>query len=303
MSDIERHRSSSVALAGDDERALQRIMARARIIAKMGGLPAELADNPEAVAARMINLEGYGLPITVPGIVNSFDLIQDKLVPTAQMYQALAVQNGYQLVPVERTQERAVARISKPGHEPVTVTYTLDDARASGRLDEWVEKWSKSQSGRSYLDARTVIRVDGENRNEPWPEWVTDAIAKGKVKRFDAWFNYRADMLWKAAAKRAIKIACPHVLLGGGDPDDIEISGLGSPSLRSTFEDPPPHADPSPDTNIVDAEVVDEPVSAAGDQSGFPSSDVSPPAAEPTSSHPEQPSLEYGPDEDPGRPF
>lgn len=253
---------TELAVHGEDDRALDRLMARAKIIAKVPGLRKEIADKPEAVAGIMLSLEGYGLPTTIPGINNSFDWIDGQAVLSAHAYQALAARAGYQIIPVERSSERAVARVRHGNDEPVVVEYTIAEAKASRRLDEWVENWQTTKDGKKYA-VRFVFRVDGEKVHEPWPEWVEKLIREQRVKRYEAWWSYRTDMLWKSAAKRAIKVACPHVLLGAESSDDVhEIPGAVSQRPQPDSELAHAVGDPAPGTpedDVVDAELVDEP--------------------------------------------
>ncbi len=147
--------------------------------------------------------------------------------------------NGYRIQPRIRTGDLAVAVISCPSDphdEPAQVSYTLAEAIASHRLDAWVERWrtvkAKAKNGNYYdrnIKDTFVIRVNGQPATwngdlqvplpDPLPDWVAEQIDLLQVKRYEAWWTYRADMMWKSAAKRAVKIACPHVLLGGGDFD------------------------------------------------------------------------------------
>lgn len=260
---------SDLALHGDDERALAHLMARARIISKMPGLKKELIGNPDAVAAVMISLEGYGLPTTAQGINTAFDWIEGKAEMSAQTYQALAHKNGYDIIPLVRTAERAVARVERAGRPPIDVEFTLDDARRAHRLDEWVEEW-KQENGSWRKKGSMVVRVDGEPVNQPWPDWAARLVQAGRVKRYDAWWNYRTDMLWKSAAKRAVKLAAPHVLLGVTSDesahetvwepaDDGQVVEAQDPNVSET---PPPGYEPD-DDEITDAELVEDPPASA----------------------------------------
>jgi hypothetical protein len=200
-----------------DEAAYNRMMREARVLANVPGLRPEIQGKTDAIAAIMISLQGWGLPITLPGVNMAFDWIEGQATPTTQLYQALARRAGYQLVPVVRTAERAVARIVGNPEGPVEIEFTLDDAIRAGRLNEWVDLWRK-EDGKWHKDATWVVRINGEPTEGDLPGWAKEQVDKGRVKRFDAWWNYRTDMLWKSAAKRAIKLACPHVLLGGAAP-------------------------------------------------------------------------------------
>lgn len=263
MSSIERRPAGTL---DTEERQFEILMRHARLYAKVPGLKAEIKDNPEAVAGIMLSLQSYGLAVTLPAINMAFDWIQDRAEPSAMFYQAVAMHNGYRIHPRIRTAELAVAVISCPSDpydEPAQVSYTLAEAIASHRLDAWAERWrtvkAKAKNGNYYdrnIKDTFVVRVNGEPTTwngdlqvplpDPLPEWVVEQIDLLQVRRYDAWWNYRSDMMWKSAAKRAVKVACPHVLLGGGDFDH-------SPSGQ--IRDGGFEAD---DPDIVDVEAIDE---------------------------------------------
>ncbi len=207
----------------DEDRALARLMGKARIFAKVPGLKSELKDNPEATLAVLLSLEAFGLAPTITGL-NLFDWIEGQPVPSAQLYQGLAALHGYDLTPKVRTAERAVARIDGKPSGPIEVEFTRAMAARSRRLDEWVEQWEKDrESGKWRKPATWVVRRDGaplEDQGD-MPTWAAEAVKQGRVKRFDAWWNYPEDMLWKSAAKRAIKLYVPHILIGGGASADV----------------------------------------------------------------------------------
>ncbi len=251
-----------LALHGDDERALAHLMARASVVAKMPGLKEQLAGNTDAVAAVMISLEGYGLPTTAQGINTAFDWIQGRAEMSSQMYQALAHKNGYDIIPLVRTAERAVARVERRGRPPIEVEFTVADAQRAGRLKEWVESvtWEKydyqGQSRNRKITTVFTVSDNGVPSDVDVPAWAQKEIAAGRIKRYDAWWNYRADMLWKSAAKRAVKIAAPHVLLGVFDNDD---------DVPDTWESPTgAPAAAVDDEEIFEAEIVEHQPSAAG---------------------------------------
>jgi hypothetical protein len=198
----------------EEDRAFAHLMRTANLYARIPGLRKELQDKPEAVAGIMLSLQAYGLAVTLPGL-NLFDWIEGQAVPSGQLYQGLAHMAGYQLIPVARTAERAVARIVGPDGSSIEVEFNLADAKAAHRLDEWVENWSQTTTGKNFKTT-WILRVNGVATEGDAPAWALEEERKGKVKRFDAWWNYRTDMLWKSAARRAIRIACPHVLIGGG---------------------------------------------------------------------------------------
>ncbi len=264
----------------DDERVFEAIMRRARVFCRVPGLKKEIQGNAEATAGIMLSLQGYGLDITIPGINMAFDWIQGRAEPSAMFYQAVARQHGYILEPRVRTADLAVAHVvDRDGGSPIEVEFNVSDAIAAHRLDAWVEQWKKvtGRDNKTYNVPETfVIRVNGQPLTwqgditvpvpDPLPEWVEEKIATNQVKVYTAWWDYRTDMMWKSAAKRAVKLACPHVLLGGdasGGSATHEAFGWGSPlpperdAIETVTTDrpgpdggtqPPPAASPGPAT-------------------------------------------------------
>jgi hypothetical protein len=240
----------------EDDRAYTRLMRQASLFAKMPGLPPAVQDKPEAIAAMMASLNGWGLPITLPGLY-LFDWIEGKAVPSAQLYAALAHRQRYRVEPVVRTAEKAVARVVGPDGNAVEVEFSLKDAMDAHRLDEWVEQWGENRDTHKRFKAATwILRVNGQATEGEPPGWAKEEEQKGRVKRYDAWWNYRTDMLWKSALKRAIRIACPDVLLGGSADYDHAPPVRYEPALRSLGYTEPVD---------VEASTVADPVPAPAD--------------------------------------
>jgi hypothetical protein len=198
-----------------DERAFDRMMVKAKVFARFPGLPEQIAENPEAVAGIMLSLQAYGMQPNLPAIKGAFHWIEGKAEPSARLYTALAYHYHYDLKPLVRERDRAVARIRTPDGDESDWEYNLEDAIAAHRLDEWVEQWEK-QGDKWKKKATLVIRVNGQDVVDQLPDWAENQIRDGRVKRYDAWWNYRRDMMWKSAAKRAIDGKASHLLLGAG---------------------------------------------------------------------------------------
>ncbi len=271
----------------EDDRAYVRLVRTAKVMSQISGLRKELQDKPDAVLAVCFSLQGYGLAITLPGINNSFDWIEGQLVPTTQLYLALAAMNGYQVVPVVRTAERAVARLVGGPEGPVDVEFTVADAINARRLDEWVEQWSATREGKRYKAATWVIKVNGQPTEGQPPAWVADEVNNGRVKRYEAWWSWRVDMMFKSAAKRAVRLAAPHLLLGGSD-----------------YQHPPARV-PRPAAAIIEATEIPGPASprvpAAPARASRPGGDV-PPEVYDDLPEAEGADLDQGTDDE-GRPF
>jgi hypothetical protein len=229
----------SLARIDLEERQLDLFVKKAKYLCKVPGLKREIAGNPDAIVGIELGLYGYGLPATISNINNCYDWIQGRATESALFYQQLARLHGYVIIPTIRTADLAVATVTgKDLDDPIQVEFTLDDAIRSHRLDAWVELVSEQRDsegriqrwkdGNAKSETETfVVRINGQPRTwqgdiqvdlpDPLPEWVAEKIAAGAVKVYTSWWDYRTDMMWKAAAKRAVRLACPHVLLGGGD--------------------------------------------------------------------------------------
>jgi hypothetical protein len=232
----------------DDERALNRLMARAKILARMPGLKKELAGSPEAVAAVMLSLQGEGLPVTLRNVNSRYHFIEGQAVDSAAAITALAFRHGYRIEQLVATDELAVVAIHAPSGDRTEIAYSAADAEAAGHLDEWVEIWTRD-GDRNRKQTWTVRRNGVTLDDPPWPEWAARAVADGKTKRFDAWWKYRADMLYKSAAVRAVRRGAPEVLLGGEpgpgeDPPPAGTVARGSAAVAGQ--------------DIIDVEAVDD---------------------------------------------
>jgi hypothetical protein len=209
--------STALALIDLDERAFALLERKAKVFSKVPGLKREIQGNAEAVLGICLSLQGYGLPITLPGVNMAFDWIQGEATPSARLWQVLSKRAGYDLDPVEESPARTAIRITELATGSSAVfEYTLQNAMDAGRLDEWVEIWRESGGANSKRYKSTwVIRRNGEPFGpDNVPDWALKEADEGRVKRYDAWWNYRQDMFWKACAVRAIRKKAPHVLLG-----------------------------------------------------------------------------------------
>src|SRR5579871_291616 len=179
----------------DEDRALELLLKRAKIISKVPGLKKEIAGNPDAVAAIMISNQQYGLGITIPAINMAFDWIEGTASPSALFYTAVGKIHGYYITPKERTREKAVAHVrhpSDPHDEPFDVEFGTAEAIDAHRLDEWVE--TRVETGRKYRDGNPVLErmVCTVTTNgvpvplESLPVWAQELVDAGQVKRFDA---------------------------------------------------------------------------------------------------------------------
>lgn len=202
--------------------------------------------------ALAITLYNYGLPITVTN-GKKLHLIQGEPVESAQLLIGLLEMAGHEVRPVEISEHRCVLRGWRHGRgQPYEMTYTVEQARASHALDEWVEKWEKTSNGKNFA-TRCTVSVDGVPV-EDLPDWARQLIAAGKVKRKDAWFDYRSDMLANRCIRRLSKWMGADALLGAGgriDDDEVVEGERIDPPFRPAEEEPS-------DDGITDAEIVEE---------------------------------------------
>lgn len=285
---------SAVALT---DRDIKSIEFQARTIAVLDNRIKKIKDpeeRKETAIGLAITLYNYGLPITVTN-AKKLHLIRGEVMESAQLLIGLLAARGHEIRVIEEGDERAVVRGWRHGAgEPHSVTYTIDQARRSGALDEWVERWSKSGSD-FKLEEKLVIRRDGEDYGErPLPQWAEEQIKRGRVKSFEAWASYRSDMLVNRAIRRLAKRMGGDALLGVGALEDDEPGERVSPPLPPQAETPTQEED----DDIEDAVVVGEEEDEEPADEPEPATDEEPPPPPPPTDEP----AGYKPD-DPQRPF
>lgn len=219
-------------------------------------------EKKQAALGLAITLYNYRLPITVTN-AKKLHLIQGEPVESGQLLVGLLEMAGHEIRPVVTSDERCTLRGWRHGTgEPYEVTYTIEQARTSGALDEWVENWQQTQSGKRFMAGKFVVSVDGVPTTDEVPDWAAKAIAAGKVKRKDAWFLYRSDMLAARCIRRLAKWMGADALLGAGSPVDsgyvTDEDERLDPPLRTGGPD-----EDQDDDDVVDAELVDEPTAGS----------------------------------------
>jgi len=258
---VERYREPQTVAVLDD-RAMKSIEFQAKTIYYLDNRLKNIQSVEERkgkAVALAITLYNLGLPITAPN-AKKLHLIGDEVMESAQLLIGLLAKNGHEIRVVEEGEHRAVVRGWRYGAgEPHEVTYTVDQAKRSGALDEWVERWENTQNGKRYCAEKLVLRVDGAPATDgELPDWAAKQVKDGRVKRNEAWFRYRSDMLVNRAIRRLAKRMGGDALLGVGAVDEDE-------PLAERVDPPVVEAEPERD-DIVDAEVVepdDEPAAQA----------------------------------------
>jgi hypothetical protein len=143
----------------------------------------------------------------------------------------------------------------------VAVTFTIEDARRAGLLDEWVErrvedgKWP--DGNKKYRVEKYVIGTTADP-----PEWAAKEVLEGRVKRKENWKLWPADMLAARAAKRVCRIVAGDVMFGLAAA--LEPGETVPPEHRAV-EHTHGHRPADGDHDIVDAELVED---AAGETGG-----------------------------------
>lgn len=215
---LERHQPGAAPAVFND-REMKSIEWQAKAITaldrRLEGTPEEKKALGEALA---ITLYSLGVPVTVTN-AKKLHIINGEVVESSQLLTGLLAMHGHEVRVVEESDERAVVRGRRNGTgEPYEVTYTIEQARRSGALDEWVEKWEKTAGGKSYPVKYFVVFEGQENTVPPEP-WAKTLIDRRQTKRLDAWHRYTSDMLVNRAIRRLAKRMGGDALMGVGGAD------------------------------------------------------------------------------------
>lgn len=263
--------SRTTALDLADERVQRSIEFQARALAALDKRIADIKDNDErkrVAVGLAITLYNYGLPIT-PTNGKKFHLIGGEWTESAQLLLGLLAMHGHDVRVIEEDDDHATLRGLRFGRgEPHIVTYTIEQARRSHALDEWVERWESTQNGKRFLAEKFVISVDGEATCKPEdiPDWARKEITARKVKKNEAWFSYRSDMLINRGARRMAKRIGADALLGVGpgmvDEDELVAQGEVDSQDDAFAGRSGDHDERDDDGAITDAEIVEEPTAS-----------------------------------------
>lgn len=167
-----------------------------------------------------------------------------ELYESAQMLFGLLTMWGHEVWIEDETEERAVVCGRRFGRGRVhRVEYTIERARTSGALDEWVERKVQLEGDDWAKTEKVTVRVDGRVVTEGVPEWAEQEEAAGRIRHNDYWFNYRADALQNRAVRRLAKRLGADALLG--------VGALAEPDQRR------PGAEETAD-DVVDGELVED---------------------------------------------
>lgn len=241
---------------------LEQALLAAEKIAKSGLVGRDL-QNPAAVVR--VGLKGQAMGIDFFEAVDVIDVIDKKPVPNAQCRLGHIRSRGHEaeFVAEECDREKATIRGRRREHrnDPkawVTVVYTIEDAEEGGLLDEWVERKYRLQGDnydrtQKFMLRRTETGYVPAQLGAELPEWAAKAIKDGMVKRKDNWWKNRKAMLRARAASTLYRMHFSDLIFAAGvEPYTAEELGRDQGSDVDDF------VEPYDDTDIVDAEIVEQ---------------------------------------------
>lgn len=257
------------------DRAFVSLQRRAGTLARSSLVPRALKGKPDDVLLVMV--QGAELGLTPVQSLSHLYVIEGKVVPSAQVQAGLARRDGHEIVVKELTRERCVVSGRRRGSRDwLTVEFNEDDARESGRLDRWVERWRNTENGKrkdTFLvgdDRGFFTEDDRRERGLPLevPEWAAAMFAKGEIKRYENWYKHRKDMLRARGLSMICRTHFSDSLLGIGGASAFTPEELGEDWSADVEPDTPrddqTHDEDSIPDDIEDADIVEpEPVGAA----------------------------------------
>lgn len=191
-------------------------MELAAALAKSDLVPRDFRNKPANVLVA-IGL-GRTLGLEPAAALSGLHVIEGRPIPSAKVQAALVRRAGHKLRIIETTGQVAtveIVRADDPEY-PVKVSFTIEMAARAGWLDTWVERWVKTDGGRSRKDVWTYpqgldINATAEQRAAAGaPDWAQRA----EPRRKDNWWTQPEAMLHHRAVTRAVGQACPEVVSG-----------------------------------------------------------------------------------------
>lgn len=127
------------------------IFALAKHLSKaVGFVPQALIGNEGAIAAAIMT--GIELNIGPMEALRSLHVIDGKVTMAADFMLSRAIRAGIEHAWLEKSETRAVLRLRRPGREPYTQTYTIEDAKRAGLTDK--KNWRNHPA--AMLRARAI---------------------------------------------------------------------------------------------------------------------------------------------------
>lgn len=253
----------SVARAG--ELTLDDMWRQALILSKSGLVPKALKDNPEGIM--LVGMRGAELGWSFTTALDFIDVFEGRAVINAQGGLAVIRKAGHRARFVHEECDATQAVIIGQRREPEgwgpeeRITWTIEEARTAGLLDEWVEQYVKAKPTDKWdTKEKFLLRRDGDGYvpgkfgATTMPDWVKKAIADGQVKHKDNWWNYPGDQLKARAAARLRRNVFSDVMAAYGI-DRYTAEEMGAQT--TTDLDETAEATTEPDEEILDIEVVE----------------------------------------------
>jgi len=116
------------------------MMKMAETLVKSGFLPQAIKTPAQAVA---IVMTGRELGIPPMQALRQINVLMGKPTMSAELMLGLAYKNikGFKYELIETTAERCVCKFTRPGHKPLTHTFTIEDAKSLGLAGK--DNWKK----------------------------------------------------------------------------------------------------------------------------------------------------------------
>ena len=143
MTAVEQYRAGEIT-----DRQWAQLERQAKVFSKSGLVPKALKGKPDDIMAIALTARSLGLELTL-STLGQFHVIEGKVEPSAQLYVNLAYRAGHEIWPAsdnDETQATFYGR-RKGSEREITITFTLEDARPAGLLDQWVEQRTPTANG------------------------------------------------------------------------------------------------------------------------------------------------------------
>jgi hypothetical protein len=243
---------------------------QALILARSGLVPYALKGNTEGVM--LVGMRGAELGWSFTTALDFIDVFEGRAVINAQGGLAVIRKAGHRarFVHEECNDTQAVIigqrREADGSWGPEErITWTIEEARTAGLLDEWAERKVKRPGDQYDTKEKFVLRregngyVPGKFGATTMPDWVTKKIADGEVKHKDNWWNYPADQLKARVAARLRRNVFSDVMAAYG-VDDFTAEEMGATSAVSDLDETVAvDQDDVVDGEIVEAEQGEDP--------------------------------------------
>lgn len=259
----------------------------------------EYWDKPQVMA--FVGMRGAELGFSLGYSIANIDIIEGKPVVNAEARLTLLRLHGHEAIWDESTPERATLRYRRREYrnDPEmwrTYTYTLDMARESGLLDQWVERRYKNQGDQYYRTEKYVVGDDHGINAElvaaaaaQGKEWVAKEIEAGKIKCKDNWRREKPSMIRAGCVRHVSRMDFSDVMAGAAidvdfDPDDRSHDSSAGARVVEVADDVElldANGDPITDADVVEQVPGDDDTGTAGEGPNSPAESADPSSWEP----------------------